>query len=183
MLQYRVRVSHRLPKWSVEHHFIEHRMNSNIIFWTSNKLEHIHLFDDWTWTPYFWLGTKKKHRASNLIRLSLDLLNYPSNWLKHHLSNIERSQTCSSTGYQTWIPYFLLHWSNIELQTNVNPTPSHRLSSKWAVFWEQLSWDEFFGFDELSELRKLKLIPSLGKKRTCFLYSLNVSCRGTSQKV
>ena len=27
----------------VEHHFIEHRTNSNIIFWTSNELKSVHL--------------------------------------------------------------------------------------------------------------------------------------------
>ena len=36
-----------------------------------------------TRTPYFWLRTIE-HRTSNLIGLSLDLLNYSSNWLEHH---------------------------------------------------------------------------------------------------
>ena len=38
---------------------------------------------DRTRTPFFWLRTNE-HRTSNLIRLSLNLLNYSSNWLEHH---------------------------------------------------------------------------------------------------
>ena len=57
-----------------------HRSDLNIIFWTSNELEHVHLL---AIEFYFWLQTIK-HRTSNLIGLSLDLLNYSSNWLKHH---------------------------------------------------------------------------------------------------
>ena len=60
---------------------------------TSNELEH-HFWNieqtrtcssigDRTGTPYFWLWTIE-HRPSNLIGLSLDLLNYSSNWYEHH---------------------------------------------------------------------------------------------------
>ena len=38
--------------WCVEHHFIELQMNSNIIFWTSNGLNHVYLLVyNWTRTP------------------------------------------------------------------------------------------------------------------------------------
>ena len=62
---------------------------------TSIELEHHFLniertqtcssIGDRTRTPYFWLRTNE-HRTSNLIGLSLNLLNYSSNWLEHHFS-------------------------------------------------------------------------------------------------
>ena len=57
------------------------------------KLEHYFLNIEWictcssigdrTRTSYFWLRTNE-HRTLNLIGLSLNLLNYSSNWLEHH---------------------------------------------------------------------------------------------------
>ena len=38
---------------------------------------------DRTRPPYFWLRMNK-HQTSNLIGLSLDLLNFSLNWLEHH---------------------------------------------------------------------------------------------------
>ena len=72
---------------------------------------------EWTWkwssigdrkrTPYFWLQTTEQ-RTLNLIGLSLDLLNYLSNRLEHHFSNIERTWTCSSIGDRIQTPNFWL---------------------------------------------------------------------------
>ena len=64
----------------VEQHFMEHRTNPNIIFWTSNKLECAHL-----------LMIEIEHsifgfQRTNIIRFSLDLSNYTWNWLENHFS-------------------------------------------------------------------------------------------------
>ena len=62
--------------------FFERQTNSNMsIYWWSNSNT---------------LFLASKERTSNLIRFSLDLLNYSSNWLEHHFLNIERTRTCSS---------------------------------------------------------------------------------------
>ena len=63
--------------------FIKHRTNLSIIFQTSKGFRMFSSISDRTQTPYFWLQTIE-HRTSNLIGLSLDLLNYSSNWLQHH---------------------------------------------------------------------------------------------------
>ena len=78
--------------------FFEHRANS---------------IGDRTRTPYFWLRTNE-HQTLILIGLSLDLLNYSSNWLEHHFLNIERTRTTffehrtNSIGDRTGTPYFWL---------------------------------------------------------------------------
>ena len=83
----------------VKHHFIEHRSNSNIIFRTSNELEHqfsniircqtCSSIDDRTRIPYFWLPTIK-HRTSNLIGPSLDILYCLLNRLEHFFQILDR---------------------------------------------------------------------------------------------
>ena len=64
---------------------------------TSNKLKHVHqLVIKLKHTIFCFERTK--NRTSNLIGLSLDLLNYSTKWLEHHYSNIEQTQRCSSIG-------------------------------------------------------------------------------------
>ena len=68
-------------------------MGQTQFYRTSNKLEHYFSniertqmcssIGDRTQTPYFWFRTIE-HQTSNLIGRSLYLLNYSSNWLKHH---------------------------------------------------------------------------------------------------
>ena len=56
---------------------------SNTILSNIKRTQTCSSIGDQTRTPYFWLRTNE-HCTLNLIRLSLDLLNYSSNWLKHH---------------------------------------------------------------------------------------------------
>ena len=71
--------------------FISDRLNTIL---SNNERTETSFFEHWTTqtcsfigdrtrTPFFWLRTNE-HRTSNLIRLSLNLLNYSSNWLEHH---------------------------------------------------------------------------------------------------
>ena len=97
-LYYLLNIICRKALWWVEHHFIEHWTNSNTFYWSSNELEPVHI-----------LVIELKHpilvsndQISNLLRLSLDLINY-SNII---FLNIEQTWTYSSIGNRT--PYFWL---------------------------------------------------------------------------
>ena len=87
--------------------FFEHRT------WTCSYIGHR------TWTPYFWLWTNE-HPTSNPKGISLDLLNYSSNWLKHHSfkhltnSNLFRVHLLV---IELEHPFFDFERSNIELRT------------------------------------------------------------------
>ena len=70
-------------------------MGRTPFYWTLIELEHHFLNIEQTRTcssnTLFWLWTIE-HRTSNLLVLSLYLLNYSPNWLEHIFSNIERTQ-------------------------------------------------------------------------------------------
>ena len=73
----------------LEHHFMNIKNT-----WTCSSI------GDRTQTPYFWLRTIE-HRTSNIIGLSLCLLNYSSNWLEHHFFE-----------HRTNSNVFICWWSN-----------------------------------------------------------------------
>ena len=89
---------------------------------TPNELKHHFLnmertrtcssIGDRTRTPYFWLQTNK-NQTLNIIGLSLDLLNYSSNWLEHHF--FEHRKNSKN-------PIFGFKQSNIELGTLFDPS-------------------------------------------------------------
>ena len=90
------------------------KWTQNIIFLTSNDHEHFHL-----------LVLKLKHhisglkeQTSNLMGPLLDLLNYTSNRLGHHFSNIEWTRTCSCFDNRTRTPYIWVRTSNIVRPSN-----------------------------------------------------------------
>ena len=116
---------------------------------------------DQTRTSYFPLWTNK-HRTSNLIWLSLDLLNYLSNWLEHHFLNIK--QTKMSIGNRTQTTYFWFrtigHWtSNIvrpitkwwlvtKISVNRAWTWFHGLPFAWNAKYENDNFPNFSWFRE-----------------------------------
>ena len=92
-------------------------MGRTPFYWTSNELKH-HFSNieqtrtrlsigNRTRTPFFWLW-RNKHLTLNLVGLSPDSLNYSSNRLGHHFSNIEPTRMYSSIGNRTGTPFFWL---------------------------------------------------------------------------
>ena len=81
-----------LPQFSFQFYLYVLVMGRTPFYRTLNELEHhfsniertrtCSSIGDRTRTPYFWLRTVE-YRTSNLIGLSLDLINYSSNWLEH----------------------------------------------------------------------------------------------------
>ena len=75
----------------------------------------------------------------------------PSNELKHHFSNIQRSRICSSIGDQTWTPYFWLR--TIGHQTSNPSVIFIRFIAYSCKLTFQTSENEFLRFDfEISEI-------------------------------
>ena len=91
----------------LEHHFLNVE-----ITWVCSSIY------DRTWTSHFWLWMNK-HRTSNLIGLSVDLLNYSSNWLKHHFFELERVHLFV---IELEHPIFGFERSNIKLWTLFDPS-------------------------------------------------------------
>ena len=102
MYLHKLQTCNLIDGW-VKHHFIKHQSNLNIIFWTSNKIEHERLLviELKHSTFWFWMN-------GHQIGPSLDLLNYLSNRIKHWFLNIKRIRTCLSFGNRTRTSYFWL---------------------------------------------------------------------------
>ena len=123
----------------MEHYFIKHRTNLNNI-----RTRTCSSIGDPTWTLYFWPRTNG-HWTSNLIGPSTTFTNLFIKQTRTLFLNIKWStQTYSSFGKQTRIPYFWLFKSDRTMNI-VGPitTKFSRIQRRWLLQKICTKWHDF----------------------------------------
>ena len=132
----------------VEHHFIEHRRDSIIIYWTSNGYEHVHHLRVELWTDI--------ERTSNILA---------------YLSKVTFLLCVNFSNFTLVIGLERLFWaSNIRTSNIVRPiTNKNRVQIKWLLFQNLINTVLYSSFCFQTWKMEHKTLYFQKLKNFCFL--------------